>query len=200
MPRLRDKNLTPAGGWVYLNVETDLWLKGDNWLDLVAKVKAHRTYKGLSNHGIEIAIETQLCETLGEQWCRANKGETWNPLENIGKKIGIKQLASLSAFILEWIKSGESIVSKDISSERATICRKCPVNRPLSQCACTPFYKAVNALVPEYRKEKDLHVCGICGCSLPAKVLMPQSVIQKDNSNKKLKYPNGCWQNEDKTN
>jgi hypothetical protein len=52
--------------------------------------------------------------------------------------------------------------------------------------------KALDTLVPASRRENGLAICGICGCSLSAKVLMPITTILGEYQSK-FRFPDYCW-------
>lgn len=198
MPRLRSHTTTPTGGWRYLQPETQIWIESDHFDGLVNKVIEHRKYKGIKPNDFNLTakdIEDQLCMLLGEQWCYAERGETWEPYNDLTEKIGVQQIVDFSQFAIQFISKGEPLVSKEESERRSNICKSCPFNKRSKTCICTPLYKMMEALIPTSRKIDGLHVCGLCGCSLQLKVLMPQAVIEADNANKKLKFTPSCWQN-----
>lgn len=186
--------MVPKGGWKYLQPETQTWISAGNNAELQKKVTEHRAYRGIETINVAQDIEGQLCMVHGEKFCAKWKTEQWEPFHDVSTEIGIQQVKDFSAFVIEKLQSKEPLASKEESEKRAAICRSCPFNKAAPFCACTPFYKAIESLIPEDRKEKDLHICGICGCSLRVKVLMPQGVVEKDNENKQRKYPAHCWQ------
>lgn len=201
MPSLRSKNLEPKNGWRYLQAETQLWIEGSNWWELVDKVIDHRTYKGLmpqDKASVAADIEEQLCMVLGAEWCYGNKGEEWKPYVDVADGLGMQKVIGISSFMLELVRSNEPLVDKTEAERRANICKSCPFNKKSNTCVCTPIYKTMAALIPKERQIEGLQICGICGCMLQLKVLMPQSVIVQDNENKQRRYPDYCWQNHGK--
>ena len=68
-----------------------------------------------------------------------------------------------------------------------------PMNQPVQGCRCAPLYRMVDRAIPEDRRFGDLHVCGVCGCSLKAKCAVPASVVVASDEGRDLPYPVGCW-------
>lgn len=197
MPKLRSKTTTPVGGWRYLQPETQVWIESDHYDGLVSRVCEHRKYKGITPNdydSVSHAIEQQFCMLLGEQWCYAERGEQWEPYNDLTEKVGVQQIVDFSQFAIQFISKGDPLVPKEESERRSSICKSCPFNKRSKTCICTPLYKMMDALIPSSRKIDGLNVCGICGCSLSLKVLMPQSAVDADNANKHLKFPTSCWQ------
>ena len=54
MALIRSFRDVPPGGWRYVQPETGVHFSSDTFDGLVAKVRPHREYKGLSNETLEV--------------------------------------------------------------------------------------------------------------------------------------------------
>lgn len=95
-----------------------------------------------------------------------------------------------------WEAAGRPFVSPEEAERRASICRSCPENRPITGCfGCGGFAAEVSAWMGGLKTLKDehLHTCFVCGCFLRSKVWMPLDVI--DNQGADFTPVRGwCWQ------
>lgn len=195
MALLNHLHSEPPDGWRYLQRETGVWVKAELLDELVAQVIAHRQHKGLTptdTNSVLLEIQRQLCLGAPKGVCRPEKGEDYQPLKDEARKLDLKAISAASATLIAWLKSGMGMVYKELSKARADTCRGCQFNRPVPNCVCTPFWKIIDALVPKDRREPGLSVCGICKCSLAAKVLAPANVV-REGMPTNLRLPSWCW-------
>lgn len=195
MAVLKHKHQDPPDGWKYLQRETGVWIRGEFLDELVNRVIAHREYKRLGPteyNEVELEVQRQICLGMPDGVCRGEAGEDYRPFKDMGRTLSLKKIAAFSETLLEWLKNG-SMVPKPESERRAGVCRGCVFNKPLPNCACTPFYKVIDALIPKERVEPGLSICTLCGCALKAKVLAPMEVVREGNP-QGLRVPSYCWQ------
>lgn len=191
---LTQKNTAPPDGFKYLQPETGLWITGDFLSELVERVAAHRAHKQISPWdaaSVEKEVVNQICAAAPPGVCRGEPGEDYRPLVNNIRRLSLAKIALATDTLVQWLKAGMAMVDKGESHRRAEICRACPMNQIPSACVCTPFWKMIDALVPADRNEPGLHVCGICSCSLRAKILVPLSVALESAAG--LRMPPNCW-------
>lgn len=193
MTKLKSYNVVPPGGWRYLQPDTQVWFKAYSKEQLVDKVLAHRRYKGLPEGDVSADIDTQICLTLGPEWCRPEPGETHVPVKDLTADLTTELAKSFTKAIIGFIASGGKLVDKPEAERRAAICRSCPLNRLASSCPCAAVYKGVELLVPSGRNEPGVSVCMACGCSLKAKVNLPMDVIESSLP-ADINLPTWCWQ------
>lgn len=200
MARLRFKDTVPPRGWFYIQRETNLRIVGESLSDLAVKVAEHRRYKGLPNatkQQASLDIERQICSRLGRRECVAEGvKDEWQPVNDV-PLLSLSAILGFSRAMLEWIATGKELVSKEESDRRASICKGCQLNNPVVGCKCSLFYKLVNKSIPFERRDAALGICGVCSCSLQAKVNLPMSVIKASNEQRDLSYPSFCWQADD---
>lgn len=200
MARLKFRNDVPPLGFWYLQRETRLRIDGESLKDTAEKVIAHRKYKGLTPTDyptVVLEVERQICSRLGTFHCQPEPGEkTWVPVEMQSTMLSAGAVKSASRAVWEWFTSGRELVPEAQAKERADLCTRCPINQPLTGCKCSSVFKIIEKVVPKEKRFDGLGVCGICQCSLPAKVWMPENVIDVSNEGRKLNFPKdgSCWQ------
>lgn len=195
MALLREPNCTPPDGFRYVQPETQTRFSGETLTELADLVIAHRAFKGimpLDKPTVEKEIQRQICAGMFPYICQAEPGEKYEPFEDRTRNLDVDKIMSFTSTAFAFIASGGEMVSREETHRRANICRGCPFNRP-AICICTTLYKMIASLVPESRREPGLAICGICGCSLAAKTLLPMSTIQQDNTQRNIRVPDWCW-------
>ncbi len=195
MALLSSKTTVPPDGFKYLQRETGLWIRADIWDELVDLVIAHREHKGLPKYErgtVDREIQRQMCLGAAKGVCRGEPGENYQPLDDKVRSLSLDMIVEAGRTLVAWVTS-HTMASPEESKRRADICRSCPFNKEIPQCICTPLYKAMAAMIPASRREEGLLICGICGCSLAAKVLAPIDVVRAGNP-EGTKLPEWCWQ------
>ncbi len=196
MALLNGTNLHPPDGWRYLQPETELWIQADLYDELLDAVIAHRTHKGLTptdRETVGLEVQRQMCLGAAKGVCRPESGEDYQPFKDNARKLSLDKITAATKTLVEWLKSDMRMVPPADSAKRSEVCRGCPFNRPIPNCVCTGFWRLIDVLIPKERKEHGLYVCGICGCSLAAKVLAPLDVATSGNE-PGLRLPDWCWQ------
>ena len=169
---------------------------GETLEHLIGIVLEHRQWKGLAKatkEEVKTDVEAQICSGMPPGLCRPDPGEDYQPIVDRARDISVESIMEFSATAFRFIKSGVELVDKEESERRAAICRGCRFNRPSPCVVCTPAFKMVDALIPKDRMEPGLSACGVCGCSLRAKVLLPLGTIRADDASSNLRFPNHCW-------
>lgn len=197
MATLKFPNMAPPRGWQYFEARSRLTIKDDNLYSLTQKVIDHRKHKGwgpVDTKTVRLEIERQICQRLGTDLCiPESANDSWKPTSDISTSIGLEQVMAFSRAAFEWLKSGGDMVSLEENERRRAICAECPLNQPMNGCKCAPFYKILSNIIPDNRRHSDLHICGICGCSLQAKCASPVNVIKQSDKGRDLSYPTQCW-------
>lgn len=202
MAKIFNTSMIPPGGWNYRERATGHWFTADSKAFLIRDVIAHRVYKGLPVDSVEHDVEEQICLKLDERWCKAcDEGERYEPVVDRTKGLTTEMAYAANKAIISFIKgavlallTGKSpFIAPDVAEERADICRGCPFNKPLNGCSCQEAYKIIEKLIPEKRHQPGAHICAACGCSLQAKVNMPDDVI-RDSISPGMAFPPWCWQ------
>ena len=196
MATLRHPNDVPPCGWQYLEPRTRLKITGDNLSDLVSKVALHRKHNGFDAalDKARMDVQRQICSKLGKRECLSEgPGDPWKPVHDLTRTASISEIMAFSRAALDWLMGGRGIVSLEVNEGRRQACVACPMNQPVQGCRCAPLYRMIDRAIPEERRFGDLHVCGVCGCSLKAKCAVPDSVVAASDKGRDLPYPVGCW-------
>jgi hypothetical protein len=196
MALISQKNTTPPDGWRYIQAETKARMEHQTLSELVDMVVQHRRWAGLKPDdaaSVQLDVERQICMAQFPGVCHPEPGEDYRPLKNISRSLTVELVEAMSTAAFEFLKSGMRWADEATANRRADICRGCPLNFSPHACSCAPVWAIVRALIPSDRRLPGLSICAICGCSLEAKVLMPESVIAKADEGRDLRYPGYCW-------
>lgn len=200
MAVLNFQTTQPPGGWTHFQRETEFHIKGDDAQELIDLVVKHRVYRNLprqSRDEVWLDIQRQICVRLTRQECSPeDKNDPWKPQGNERVRVTMGDVLAFSKASLAWVASGFELAPLEEVKRRADICRKCPMNAPMSGCSCDTFYKAIDAAVSQERRQAGLHVCGACHCSLVAKVNLTEKQVIESNVGRGIVWPQGvdCWQ------
>jgi hypothetical protein len=134
-------------------------------------------------------MQEQLCMTLPPGWCnyddpnrpRASNAMTWDDVQS-----GIKTFA-------RWMANGCRYVPQQEAERRAQICTRCYLNVNIVGCAAC--HAAANEVTKGKTTRSDPYLkgCAACKCLLRAKVHLPLSILDKENSGVQQLYPDHCW-------
>lgn len=200
---LKDKHTEPPNGWEFVEAVSGTKIHGDFRQELVTRVIEHRVWLNhyrFLNPPLEtdpalvtLEVERQICLGL-EEHCNPEPGETVVPVKDKFRELTSEKIMAFSHTVFAFLKDGAAMCSGEESQRRAAICRGCKFNRLSGTCVCTLVWKMLDALVPRDRREGGLKVCGICGCTLAAKVILPAAAIAASNQGLSLNFPSWCWQ------
>lgn len=199
MALLKTRRTAPPGGFQYFQRETEFTIKAESLGELVDAIIAHRRYKNLQpqDYGnVQLEAERQMCVRLGRLECKPESNEDkWVPQDNMREHINMGHVMGFSKAALAFIASGGELAPMPEVERRATICKTCPLNQPMSGCSCNFFYKAIDATVPRSRRLDGMHVCRVCNCSLTAKINLTEEQVVISNEGRDLKWPEQeCFQ------
>lgn len=199
MATLKMPRTTPPTppGFSYLQPETQTYLESEDGLDcLVELVVRHRTYRNLTPTDpvlVRLDVERQICTQMPPGWCGPEAGENYTPYDDQTRNLTVDKISAFSHAVFEWLKTGAVFVDEEEAHRRAKICLGCPFNRNPKTCSCSAIWKFLDTIIPPKRLIPNLHVCGICGCSLGASVLAPGNVITASLKGRDLNLPPYCW-------
>ena len=199
MARICRPNEEPPDGWLYTQPETGYRFKDETLAKIVTVVREHREWKGLQPvdaAAVRLDIERQICSGMPPGVCAPEPGEKYQPFADRARDMTLESLMEFSGASFRFLKSGGMLVDRTESARRAHICRGCRFNRPSPCTVCTPVFAMMDALIPKERIEGGLSACGICGCSLRAKILLPLETIRDADAPQHLRFPSYCWLNE----
>jgi hypothetical protein len=146
-------------------------------------------------HDIDQQVLESVCR-LAPHACKYTEGS--RPQEiTIKKGYTVSDVKAFLKAVEGTIKSG-GVVDQETAEERTNICMKCPYNQKLPGCeGCSGIANLVFSVIGG-RKTKnmgELKQCGVCGCSLRAKVWVPQETIKQTAQiqNNSADFPDWCW-------
>lgn len=192
MQGLRNKQVTPHGGWRFYEKSTDTLVKGAHWSDLVRKVLAHREANQLPiDPGYEAEIEEYMCREV-EDSCE----EKPDPPK---AKIGIDAVITFTKTMVESFLRGNPRVDVAEATRRGKICTGCSDNvesagcRPCNAKMVSSFLKRVGGPV-DTLYDSRLKSCRHCGCFNVVQIWFPLEILKNNQRAKVQKaLPEHCW-------
>lgn len=189
--KLRVTNETPPGGYRYTD-PNDGYMIGpyDNreiWLKYVEKHKRDNGYP--VDEDWRQQAEDQLARLLPIGWGFYDTGQEFTDTIDArlkggdimnGTRVMLELVRRVAAFKLFGLDS--PFVSKEVATERAMICSRCPFNIPVTGCfSCTGISEIIEEMSGGYTTPYDdmLRSCGICKCSNKAQVRVEGVVLKE---------------------
>lgn len=176
MRQLKDPNLTPPGGWRFIDPNTGYEFSRNyrNLHQLLLHVKQYRALNKLDPiPELRHAVEHYICNRPGT----AGACRDYIPKRTVARYLrGGVALAETTARRITGRKAFES---QDIADKRAAVCIRCPNNIPNPEHS---YADDVAARVVGARKtavDNKLFSCGICTCPLRSKVHLLQSTATR---------------------
>lgn len=186
-----DTNVTPHGGWRYIQPETGFEFRSFGYRDIIEQVALHRRSNGLPERNPGADIEAFVCAQLpaGSETCSQVLDGDY-ALKKSFTMEDVKRFIQAAASAL----GSRGLVAEEKAEARAAICSTCPLNTSVSGCwTCKGLAEWLFKLIGARSTVHDsrLNQCGVCGCSLKAKIWLPQDVAQKVSEG--YKFPSWCW-------
>ena len=176
----------------FIDPVTDVAVVGDTAAKIAKQVEKERIARGLPIDDVLDIVEENICRMI-PSWCERKIDGTMVKNEYTKADV-IAFIESVKGTIL----SG-GVVDRPIAEQRATTCLQCPYNMRLAGCeGCNGISSMVFSILGASRRVKNisqLRSCGICGCSLKAKIWVPKEVLDKTShiQNTKGQFPSWCW-------
>lgn len=177
----------------YTDPETGVTVVGETADSIVASVQAIRLSKGLDTVNVRGQVEDFICSRL-PSWCerKYEKGK-------VKKEFTKMDVLAFLGAVKGTLQSG-GVVDQTTAETRANMCLQCPYNQKIAGCeGCNGIADTVFSIIGKRRvcNIGNLKSCGICGCSLKAKIWVPQKVLHdtariQDNMDD---FPSWCWVN-----
>ena len=187
----------PSGGWRYIQPDTGFEFKSPTLRLLAKQVSEHRESNGIALGDVRADIEAFVCAQLplGAEDC-------YTQIEGDYSDIALKtrfNMDDVKRFIEAAISAlgNRGLVDDREAEARAHICASCPLNTHVKGCwRCVGLADFLFRLIGTRRTAhaSRLNQCGVCGCSIKAKIWLPQDVAQKVSEGHK--FPSWCWLNE----
>lgn len=148
-------------------------------------VDGEALYKDIINH---------ICADNPEACTDQEEGDRKFRVEN--KNFTVNDVKAFLSSVSEDVKN--SIVSKEVAAKRSQVCFSCPYNRHIGGCmGCNGVTNLVYSLLGKKRvyRQEHLQNCGVCGCSLSAKIWASPEALKKSANIQKnaADYPSWCW-------
>lgn len=145
-------------------------------------------------HDLEQQVLESVCK-FAPHVCQYTDGEA--PKVIVKKGFTVTDVKAFLKSVEGTIQSG-GVVDQETAEERTNICMKCPYNQKLPGCeGCSGIANLVFSVIGARKTANMGHLkqCGVCGCSLKAKVWVPQETIKataqiQNNAND---FPDWCW-------
>lgn len=195
---------SPPGGWRYTVPQTGVTLTAPFFRPLYQKVVAHMAANGIEvGEDFRSVVEHGACiETKPPgSWCAVAKP----------KAVQSNRPAALLLYVDRFLRSvwhalkDRKFESEEVVAHRISVCKNCPLRSdlPAGCLSCFSLVKSVlkfiernpNRITPD-EDGVVRNACGACWCLIDAKVLLPNSTLDKAEGSERPAYWEGCWRNE----
>lgn len=197
--KFKSKNQIPPRGFIFRDPDTGHVTQAFSYNLWQDRIAVHRAGNGLPPID-PLEAEDQNCSLLGpacERYC-----DTVDPNEKPVDGVTlhwrdiVRGTLTLAAFKL----AGSPMVSEVEANRRADICATCKFNVDFAKpCGglCDELLEVVNSVVggARTRQGDNLRACGVCSCSLAAKVWIDLPSLRKYETEEiRSQYPKEwCW-------
>lgn len=193
MLRFTDPNTSPPGGnYLYTQLETSYELKSPSLTALLKQIRAHRVANNIPiGVAINQEIENACCKELLARYPNYNGCVDSNDQTPFRGKMNISHVFDFLKTAAVWLAKGAKFVDQAEANRRAEICLGCPKNSDIGNCIPCGAGSLLKSIKGGSTLLDDkLHVCGACGCYLPAKIWFPKEVMTREG----VTYQVGrCW-------
>lgn len=205
MQTLNSPNKTPPGGYKFFVIETKRWVPPaashpyghTSMFDLMDELRKHYA----ANHiemppNIGSLIESQICAHLPGGWCN-EVGVPVHSAVTPSSYMTFHALKEGTETLLRWLGGGMKFVDQAEADRRAQICIGCHWNLPAAGCtSCNmpALHRLIDTVRGNHRTPFDsaLNACGVCSCSLKAKVFFPKETLRHTEVQRQS-FPDFCW-------
>lgn len=182
--------LLPRAVRSYEDAPSGVTVVGNTIPKIIQAVKDVRISKGMEVDDVDFAVHEYVCERI-PGFCSkldTNKRE----LREYTKSDVLAFLASVAGTI----KNGPALEKE--AQSRANTCISCPYNKRLAGCeGCNGVAESVFNVIGKKTVVGmgSLNNCKICGCTLKAKIWVPDVTLKKTAriQNNMDAYPEWCW-------
>jgi hypothetical protein len=195
---LHDQNTwLPWTAQVFRDDKNDIVVKGPTLAQIVANYREVCRLRGLPiPEDIVQTVTEQICANAPER-CSFSDGAV--PQAPLKSSFGLKDVKAFIKSVEGTIKGG-GVVSQELAEERTNVCMRCPYNTDLPGCSgCAGIANLVFKVIGSRQTANmgRLKQCGICGCSLKAKIWVPQETIKETAQVQRNmdQFPKWCWVN-----
>lgn len=148
----------------------------------------------------QATIEDTICQSLPPGHCRDELGQP--TLDPGATSLSLADVLQGTRTLASWFLHGRRRVLADEIVRRSYICNSCPLHRQIigcQSCAGAPLRQLVNDVIGGAALPTDamLGSCGVCHCSLPAKVrMLPDDILPHMSTEQRRQLWDKCWLNE----
>lgn len=197
--KFRNHSDVPPRGYQYVDPDTGHTITGNSYSQWQSRIVDHRRANNLPPLDPLVA-EDQNCGKLDAGSCQMYC-ESTDPAIRSVHAIGLhwSDIVRGTKTIASFKLAGSPLVSQEEANRRAAICAKCPFKVNYTQpCGymCGELFELVNSLVGGAKTDhiEQMEACGVCHCSLPAKVWLPLPILEKfETPEISAAYPDFCW-------
>lgn len=199
---IRCPNSAPSGYWSYKQPISEVSFNRQSLKWLVKDVRIHREAMIATGHAEpEFDLRADWQERLFHDMCVQAEGlipcdEVDENGNSLRKWLGLTDVWRWFGSVQRWKSKGKPFVTPEEAERRATICKGCRKNQPVSGCSgCHGLLGEVSTFLSGMKtlKDDDLHVCTLCSCFLRAKVWLPMEVVDNEGVDFST-APANCWQ------
>jgi len=190
-PTLKYPNMEPPGGWVYKDLDTNVWLQSLKSLDdLVLQCTNHRRINKLEiQDKFAEFIESTICYRV-DPTLVSGLSEDHDPS---GEMISFfKANNRTTQFLSSWTNSGKKVVDDKISATRSALCVNCDFNAKHICLTCKGVDQWIHGW--NHGKTPNDNRLGICKCD--AVIIFASVHAEKPaliDKGVKAIYPEYCW-------
>lgn len=197
MIQIKDNNAwLPHNAQTYEDKEFGISVRAPTVKLIVSKLKTELQNRGLPiSDDIEQKVLEQICAKAPHA-CVFSNGQP-QPTTQVKKGFTITDVKAFIKSVEGTITSG-GVVDQETAEERTNICMRCPYNTKLPGCeGCSGIANLVFKVIGARKTHNmgELKQCGVCGCSLKAKVWVPQDTVKQTAQvqNNMNDFPDWCW-------
>lgn len=185
----------PYTAQTYEDKENGIVVKGPTLKLLVSRLKEELLKRSLPVPAdIDQVICKQICAKVPEACVFQDENRPTTPIK---KGFTVTDVKAFIKSVEGTITSG-GVVDQETAEERTNICMRCPYNTKLPGCeGCSGIANLVFKVIGARQTNNMGHLkqCGVCGCSLKAKVWVPQETVKQTAQvqNNINDFPDWCW-------
>lgn len=191
--RLRHPNMEPPSGFVYRDLETNVWISSHaNLQDLIQKCINHRHANKLPiPDDFAKFIESSICWSIDPSLV-IGFPEDYKPTKYVLARFTVNNFTTI--FLQKWKNAGQKLVSIEEAANRTSLCLNCEFNSKHLCLTCSGSDEWIGGW--NGRKKQFDSRTGVCQCDaviLFASVHAENPGVDVDSVS--VIYPEYCWKN-----
>lgn len=199
MQKLLEQNTVPPDGFRYFQPETKTTVRGGDYYNLFANVKAHRLANNIPlGPNWQAEVEDQLCQTLPPGFCKEQIPRPEQTVINVSTRLNWADVERGAAVFVGWAIDGAPCVDQAEADRRASICATCYFNVG-GDFGCRTCGGAVNMIRRAVGARKTaagnyLKTCAVCKCFNAIQVWFPVEQLARGVTPEQMPmFPHFCW-------